>query len=213
MSRFRSLGAVWEAGDPDAPHVKTSLGGSHVDKYFNSDVIVARPDLTAEIVQTVLLPEMLHRNAAPDWVVGYAPFGLFLAHAAAHALKARCAYSDPAVEYDTYFDIQASESVLVVADDMYSGRSVLRTVEKLESRNAIVLPAVFCLVNLSGKTMLGPREIVSVGTLQANIYPGDACPLCEHGSTALTPRPNWSVLSASAAATGSLADTEARPAS
>ena len=194
MGRFRELGAIWEASGASAPHVKTSLAGSHVDRYFNSDAVMAWPDITAEIVRTVLVPEMRRREATPDWVIGYAPFGLFLAHAAAHALGARCAYSDPAAQYDTYFDIRPSESVLVVADDMYSGGSVTKTIKQLESREATVIPVVFCLVNLSGKAMLGAREIVSVATLSTKIYPAEACPLCKEGSPALIPRPNWDTL-------------------
>jgi orotate phosphoribosyltransferase len=196
MERFRDIGAVWEFTDVGTPHVKTSLGGSHVDKYFNSDVVVASPLLTAEIVESVLVPELRQRHLTPDWIVGYAPFGLFLAYAAADALGARCAYSDPGAEYDTYFDIRPTESVLVIADDMFSGRSVVRTIEKLEARRAKIMPTVFCLVNHSGRATLGEREILAVGTLATNIYAADACPLCSKGSSALAPRPNWDVFSA-----------------
>jgi orotate phosphoribosyltransferase len=213
LSCFRELGAVWEAGDADAPHVKTSLAGAHVDKYFNSDAVLSRPELTAEIVRSILQPELLRRELTPAWIVGYAPFGLFLAHAAAHALRTRCAYSDPTAEYDTYFDIQPADPVLVVADDMYSGGSVAKTITQLQRREATVLPIVFCLVNLSGKAALGEREIVSVGAMSTNIYPAEECPLCKQGSPALTPRPNWHTLLSSSHITQAPTETTAHQAS
>jgi orotate phosphoribosyltransferase len=194
---FRQIGAVWEVGQSGAPHVQTSLGGSHVDKYFNSDIVVASPTLTTQVVESVLVPGFSQTARAPDWVLSYAPFGLFLAHAVAQALDARCAYSDPSSEYATHFDIRASESVLVIADDVHSGGSVLKTIEQVERRGARVLPMVFCLANLSGEASLGEREIVSAVTLEPRRYPAETCPLCAEGSPALTPRPNWPTLLAS----------------
>ncbi len=195
--RFRQIGAVWEADRQGAPHVQTSVGGSHVDKYFNSDVVVASPGVTAQVVESVLLPELPQTMAAPSWVLSYAPFGLFLAHAVAQALNARCAYSDPAIGYATHFDIRASESVLVVADDVHSGGSVLKTIEQVERRGARVLPMIFCLANLSGARSLREREIVSAATLEPHRYTAESCPLCAAGSPALIPRPNWLTLLAS----------------
>lgn len=206
LSRFHELGAIWEATDPDAPHVKTSLAGSHVDRYFNSDAVLSWPDITEEIVRTILQPQLAQRRLRPDWVVGYAPFGLFLAQAAARALHARCAYTDPSAKYDTYFQIQSGDSILVVADDMYTGGSVLKTISQLERRGATVLPIIFCLVNLSGKKALAEREILAAGEMAANTYRADECQMCRHGSTALTPRPNWHVLLPAATHQGARAD-------
>lgn len=195
---FRQIGAIWEASQPGAPHVQTSLGGSHVDTYFNSDVVVASPGLTAQVVESVLVPGLSRVTKAPDWVLSYAPFGLFLAHAVAQALDARCAYSDPRSEYAIHFDIRASDSVLVVADDLHSGSSILKTIEQVERRGAQVAPTIFCLANLSGKSALGDRGIVSAAVLEPHRYPAETCPLCAEGSPALAPRPNWPTLLTSA---------------
>jgi len=188
--------------------VQTSLGGSHVDKYFNSNVVVASPELTAQIVESVLVPALSRLIEAPDWVLSYAPFGLFLAHAAAQALDARCAYSDPRSEYAINFDIRASDSVLVIADDVHSGSSILKTIEQVERRGAQAAPAIFCLANLSGKSALGEREIISAVTLEPHRYQAEACPLCAEGSSALAPRPNWPLLLASTRPRGHLQGLE-----
>lgn len=197
MDCFRQIGAVWEAGRPSGPHVRTSLDGSHVDKYFNSDVVVASPKLTTQVVESILVPELSKTGLAPDWILGYAPFGLFIAHAVAQVLDTQCAYSDPSGGYATHFEISASESVLVIADDIYSGGSVLKTIAQVERRGALVAPMIFCLANMSGKRQLGGREIISAVELDAHTYSAGTCPLCAEGSPALAPRPNWQALVAS----------------
>ncbi len=194
MDCFRQIGAVWEASRPGGPHVRTSLDGSHVDKYFNSDVVVASPSLTTQIVKSVLVPELSKTGLAPDWVLGYSPFGLFIAHAVAQALDTQCAYSDPSGGYVTHFEIGPSESVLVIADDIHSGSSVLKTIAQVEHRGAWVIPTIFCLANMSGKRQLGRREILSAVELDAHSYSAETCPLCAEGSPALAPRSNWRAL-------------------
>lgn len=194
--RFREIGALWEVGGASGPHVKTSLGGAHVDRYFNSDVVLASPPLTAEIVASVLVPRLSSLGASPDWVISYAPFGLFLAHAVAEALGARCAYANPSQGYVTHFQIASSESVLVVADDVYSGNSILRVIEQVERGGAKIIPALFCLANMSGSQQLGGREVISAAALTAERFEAGACPMCAAGSPALLPRPNWQALCA-----------------
>jgi orotate phosphoribosyltransferase len=194
INRFRTLGAVWEAASLEAPHVQASLGGSHVDRYFNSDVVVASPALTSEIAESVLLPELEKASLSPDWILGYAPFGLFLAHAVAQLLDARCAYSDPSEDYATQFEIGRSDSVLVVADDLHSGRSATKTIHRAEQRGAQVEPLVFCLANLSGSSSLDERAIITAARMDPQRYQAKECPFCAHGSPALSPRPHWRTL-------------------
>lgn len=193
-TRFLRLGALWTAENDRSPHVATSSGGFHVDRYFNSDIVLASPRLTTEIVDSVLSPRVSHLERPPDWVVTYAPFGLFLAFAVAQALGARCAYVDPADGYATHFDIGESDSALIVADDIYSGTSVLRTLERVEERGAQVIPTIFCLANMAGAPCLEGNEIIPAVALDARRYPPTQCPLCAAGSEALLPRPNWSML-------------------
>jgi orotate phosphoribosyltransferase len=193
---FRRMGALWESNGSEQFHVETSLGGAHVDKYFNSDVVLCSPDLTARIVRSALAPALAKLESVPNWVIGYAPFGLFLAYAVARAVGARCAYADPAAEYATHFDIEAAASVLVVADDVYSGQSVIKTVEAVERRGGRVASFVFCLANMSGEERLGDREIVAATALGAKRYPAEECPMCAQGSQPLLARPNWRTLTA-----------------
>lgn len=196
--RFREIGALWEANTAGGPHVKTSLGGAHVDKYFNSDVVLASPSLTTEIIDSSLVPQLSRLGVAPDWVISYAPFGLFLVHAVAQALGARCAYANPSDDYATHFQIAPSDSVLVIADDVYSGGSILKVVERMRQSGAEVVPVLFCLANMSGAQRLDGHEIISAAALSAERFEAEACPLCAAGSSALLPRPNWHALCASA---------------
>ncbi|HEX6667338.1 MAG TPA: hypothetical protein VF081_12165 [Solirubrobacterales bacterium] len=174
--------------------MKTSLGGAHMDKYFNSDLVLASPELTAAVVTSVLTPELKRLEVAPDWVISYAPYGLFVAHAVASAIGTRCAYGDPAIGYETHFEIASQELVLIVADDINSGRSVVKMIEQVEILGARAAPIVFCLANLSGASRLADREIVSAVALDARRFKEEACPLCDEGSPALLPRPNWNAL-------------------
>jgi orotate phosphoribosyltransferase len=194
LGRFRTRGAVWEAGIAEGPHVKTSLQGKHVDKYFNSDCILSSPPLVEEVVRSVLVPAVAECDLAPTWVVSYAPFGLFLAYACAEVLGARCGYSVPDAGFEIDFAIRRSDSVLLVADDVYSGTSVARTVEAVERKGATVIPLVFALANLSGEAHIGGRRICAAMALAAQTYPEHRCPFCERGSQAILPRPNWALL-------------------
>jgi orotate phosphoribosyltransferase len=196
LERFRASGAVWEAGaHGGAPHVKTSLQGKHLDKYFNSDRVLSRPRLVGDVVRSVLVPKLDELGWSPTWVVSYAPFGLFLAYASADILNASCGYVVPEEGYSTGFAIEPSDSVLVVADDIYSGTSIAATVDAIAQRGARVLPFVFALANLSGEANLGEQSIVAAATLPAQRYEETECPLCERGSPALLPRPNWELFS------------------
>lgn len=172
-------------------HIKTSMIGEHVDAYFNSDIITSQPAVLNEIVKTVLVPFVSQSNEKPDWIVSYAPYGLFIAYSSAEQLNTKCGYTIPQDNYKTDFKVPKTSTVLVVADDMYSGSGVAKTITTLEQMGVKVLPFVFCLANLTGSVKLGDRTIVSAVSITARRYPSDNCEFCKKGSKAVLARPNW----------------------
>ena len=106
-----------------------------------------------------------------------------------HMVKA--GYVDPRNGYKTSFDVKSGEKAIVVADDIYSGGAVKITIKSLEDTEVEVLPLVFALANLSGLTHLGRNEIIAGASIVAERFPADQCKMCDTGSEALDPRPNW----------------------
>ena len=194
QTRFEEMGAFWRHSGGLAPHVKTSMSGKHVDAYFNSDVILSSPELTEEIIESVLIPELQKTDIRPDWVVGYAPYSIPVAQMAARVLAAKFGYSRPDLDFDISFIVRPGDTALVVADDMYGGGATLGTIVKLESMGVEVVPIVFCLANLSGKEKLDDRTIIAASSLKATRYKPDTCALCKNGSEALVARDEWSRL-------------------
>jgi orotate phosphoribosyltransferase len=196
LGRFQQEKVIWQMINNHDPHVKTSMLGEHVNAYFNSDIVTSRPELLEQAINDILLPVIQSAKLKPDWVVSYAPYGLFIAYACARKLNAKCGYTNPNDDYKTSFRISPSEKVLVIADDIYSGAGVRKTIVTLENMNATVLPIVFCLANLSGSAELDNREITSAAYRPAQRYQADTCLFCEQGSEALLARPNWEQLTA-----------------
>ncbi len=194
QDKLEEMGAFWRYQGDNAPHVKTSMSGKHVDAYFNSDVILSDPTLTEEIIESVLISKLQEMDVRPDWVVGYAPYSIPVAQMAARILEAKFGYSRPGLDFDISFNIQPGDTALVVADDMYGGGATLGTIAKLESMGVEVVPVVFCLANLSGNEKLDDRTIIAATSLKATKYQPDACALCEDGSEALVARDNWAKL-------------------
>ena len=194
IKRFQSMGALWQMSDTKSPHVQTSMSGTHVDAYFNSDIVTCQPELLDQIVEDTLLPVLKFRDFKPDWIFTYAPYGILTADAIARKLGVKCGYTNPLTDNFTGFKVTDNSTVLVVSDDIYGGGGILGTIKALENIGAKVIPIVFALANLSGNTELEGREIISAIQLHCNQYGAALCPLCKHGSKALIARSNWEEL-------------------
>jgi orotate phosphoribosyltransferase len=198
LHEFRELGAIWQLKSSHHPHVKTSMSGKHVDAYFNSDLIASRPEIVDAVVDSVLIPALKTCGHKPTWVVGYAPYSILVAYACAQKPGVRCGYSKPSDNYDISFPISSNDTVLVVADDLYTGDAVIRTIDTLKTMGAKIAPYTFALMNLSGSDQLGECHIIAGGNLPARKWAPDSCTLCNSGSEALLSRPNWQLFRAPA---------------
>lgn len=171
---------------------------------------------------------VLDMGMEPDWVLGHAPFAEIPAYALAQALRRRgglstqAAYSRlvsrsrdvsrpsaPGGDYVTTFPLQPGDDILLIADDVVTGASTVKTGKDAESKGGVILPIVPCLANLSLSDTLtfGPdRELplLAASTFTPRRYRTRAerssgervrCELCV-GSVALAPREgdNWAEL-------------------
>ncbi len=191
-NEFLKKKALWKY-DKSSVHVQTSQSGLHSDLYLNTDYIVSNVLLVEKIVKEVFSEELISREIKPDWVVTYPPFGLAIAYALARQTGAKFAYVDTKAEVCN-FDIKKGEKVIVVGDDIYSGRSIKKTINIMTKLGAKVESPIFTIGNFTGtKTLLG-LEVVSAISERGNLYAEKDCPMCKSESKAVLPRPNWNVL-------------------
>lgn len=174
-------------------HVQTSESGMHSDLYLNTDKVVSDVSLVEEIVKNVFSKELALRKIKPDWIITYPPFGLVIAYVLAREVGAKFGYVDTKEEACN-FDIKNGEKVIVVGDDIYSGGSIKKTIEIVNSLGAKVQSPIFTIGNFSGTEALLNLEIVSAISEHGNLYNEKDCPMCKAGSKAVLPRPNWNAL-------------------
>lgn len=193
---FEDAGAIWRmpADQPNAPHVATRLSGLHVASYFNSDMIVSRPDLLDDVIEDILVPQIEERGILPDWVLSYAPYGVLVAGACARILGSQVAYTNPAANNQLSREPEEGDEVLVVCDDLHGGGSVRSVITQAELYEAKPTPMVFTLANMSGSRVLDGYDVVSVVEIEKAEHPKDDCPMCRAGSYVLDARENWAEL-------------------
>lgn len=90
--------------------------------------------------------------------------------------------------------IQQGEHVLIVDDALATGRNVDLAVDAVEKAGGMVLPVIGALVNRSGISEIGGREVVALIEHPASVWTQEECPLCKSGSRAICPKQNWAVL-------------------
>ena len=184
--------AVWRYDDSSL-HVKTSESGMHSDLYLNTDYIVSDVSLVEEIVEDIFLKELNLRNIKPDWVISYPPFGLAVAYALARQAGSKYGYVDIQTKLCN-FDIKAGEKVIIVGDDIYSGGSIKKTIEIINSLGAKVQSPILTIGNFSGAEVLSGLEVISAISEKGNLYDENDCLMCKLGSKAVSPRQNWNEL-------------------
>lgn len=193
---FEDAGAIWRMPENNSgsAHVVTRLSGLHVTSYFNSDMIVSRPDLLDEVVEDVLVPQIEDRGILPDWVLSYAPYGVLVAGVCARILGAQVAYTNPSANSQFSGEPEEGEEVLVVCDDLHGGGSVREVVSQAQFYGANPAPIVFTLANMSGSRILDGLDVISAVEIEKREHPKDDCPMCKAGSFALDARENWAEL-------------------
>jgi len=81
--------------------------------------------------------------------------------------------------------------VLVVADDIFSGGSVLQTIRAVHAQRCTVVPLVFAFGNFSGKTSIEGFEIVSVISRRVDVCDVADSPLVARGVRPVNAREYW----------------------
>ncbi len=98
------------------------------------------------------------------------------------------------------FEVKPGQKVLVVEDTISTGGSTLKTIEGIEKSGVPVeniLPYIVCLVNRSGSSKLGGRDIRALLTLNITNWKAEDCPYCKAGSQVVRPKADWAALTAS----------------
>ena len=191
LERFRYESAYLEFSKKDY-HVKT-VSGKHIDKYLNTDYIVSKPSLLNDIIDLEFIPKIDTLETEIDWVITYPPYGLPIASVLSNKLNIKFAYIQGGVSNECFFNLQEGENCLIIADDIYSGKSLLRVIESIHSKKASS-KYIFSLANFQENDILFNHEVFSLIKLPTKLWSELDCPLCKLGSKAVHPRSNWNIL-------------------
>jgi orotate phosphoribosyltransferase len=194
---FEDYGAIWiHNGDPKRPHALLT-SGLHSDGFVNCTKVTQNPNVLEDAVSQGLSQQL--SDLRPDWVIGSAFGAITFAHAVAHHLGARAGFTEK--EGDAMklarFEIEPSETVLVVEDTISTGGSTKKTIEGIRSAGVPdeqILPYIIALVNRSGSEKLAERKIRALLTPVIHAWAPADCPLCKAGSQPVRPKANWNEL-------------------
>jgi orotate phosphoribosyltransferase len=196
---FTERGAIWiHDGKPARPHALLT-SGMHSDGFVNCTRITQDP----ELLQRILSGADGMRGKLPteniDWVIGSALGAVTFAYAVAAALKVNSGFTEKDGEAMklSRFEVGPEQKVLVVEDTISTGGSTLKTLEGVHAAGVDekrILPYIVCLVNRSGMSALGGREIRSLLAPDIHMWKPEECPLCKVGSQAVRPKSHWNEL-------------------
>src|ERR1043165_2457018 len=187
-SIFKQHGAIWiHEGNPQRPHALLT-SGLHSDGFVNCSLVTQDAALLDRIVtHDGGLPSKL--TDKPDWVIGSPMGAITLAYAIAVRLGAKAGFTEKDGEAMKLarFEVKSNEKVLMVEDTISTGGSTLKSIEAIQKAgvpDGNILPYIVCLVNRSGSSTLGGRQLRALLTLDIHNWPPEECPLCKAGSQA-----------------------------
>lgn len=143
----------------------------------------------------LLVPQL--KGERVQWVVGAGTDAIAMAYELASLLGCCAAFTEPETTGDlalSHFRLEPAAHALVCEDVLTTGGTTAATIAALENGRAKVLEFLCTIANRSGCANLGPCEIVSLVQPSFNVWPPDACPLCQQGSPAVRPKGNWHLL-------------------
>jgi orotate phosphoribosyltransferase len=168
QQRFNDLGAEWEYRGGDVCALYT-LSGKVSDYYFNSEVISRNPEVLGALCREIYLPEIQRRKLSVDLVASYPPYGVAFTKALAQELGVEScllhSLSSPTLERD----VKRGTNVLVVADDIFSGSSVVKTIHAAKAKECVVAPVVFAFGNFSGNNAIEGLDIGKFSNKDVNL--------------------------------------------
>lgn len=179
MTGAELLGLYEEAGALLRGHFQLR-SGMHSDRYLQSALLLARPDLAARAGRGVA---DLLREDAPETILAPALGGVILGHEAARALGVRFLFAER--KGDDFllrrgFRLERGEYVAIVEDVVTTGGSVRQVIEMAGAFGARVLSAAALVDRSEGKARF-PVPFHAVAQLRLDTYPPDRCPLCARG--------------------------------
>jgi orotate phosphoribosyltransferase len=196
---FQQQGAIWiHDGLKTRPHALLT-SGLHSDGFVNCTYVTQQPALLQRIISSNDGLAPLLPASGVDWVIGSAYGAITLAYAVALQIGCRAGFTEKdgdAMKFSR-FEPVSSSSILVVEDTITTGGSTLKTIEGIQAAGVPedrILPCIVCLVNRSGQSHLGSREIRSLLKLDIHTWKPDDCPLCREGSQAVRPKSHWAEL-------------------
>ncbi len=215
LNIFKQIDAFWEhSGNPKQPHIITSAGG-HTGHYFNSDILVGDESLMRVAVSDLI--ELFTQNEGDiskvQAVVGPQSGATKLAEMISWQIwdltGNDCISASPAkivkggqksmVFSREECDLIRGRYALPCDDVLTTGESVDLTVDAIENVGGAAMPFVLVLVNRSGLTKVGGREIIALINHPMPVWEPEKCLLCPQGSEAIRPEgpAEWARLNAS----------------
>lgn len=187
---FKELGAEWEYRGGDVCALYT-LSGKVSDYYFNSEVISEKPEVLRALCEEIFLPELRRRSIDVDVVASYPPYGVSFADTLAKALGVRSCLLRSIGTAELDQDIKEGSRVLVVADDIFSGGSVRRTMQAALAKRCTLVPAVLAFGNFSGGPSIDGVEIFAVINRKVELFDLADSPLVAKGVRPVNARQHW----------------------
>ncbi len=190
---FRDMGAEWEYNGGDVCALYT-LSGKVSDYYFNSEVISKNPQMLSSLCREVYLPELQRLKISVDLVASYPPYGVAFANSLAQALGVGSCFisslSSPNIEQE----VNKGTRILAVADDIFSGSSLVKTIQAALVKQCKVVPVVFAFGNFSGRASLEGFDIFSVINRRVELFDVADSPLVARGVRPVNAREHWGQL-------------------
>ena len=209
---YQRKGALWIHDDnPKRPHALLT-SGKHSNGFFNSRLVIPDENLLHAAASDLLklFEEQGGDSTKIQGVVGPQTGATRLAQLLSNEVNQTtgnyCFSASPAkagegaeksmVFSDEERKIIHSEYVLLCEDVLTTGGSVDLAVEAVERAGGVAMPYVLVLVNRSGLTEVGGRQIIALIDRAMPMWEPDDCPLCKNGSEAVRPKENWAKLNA-----------------
>lgn len=158
-------------------HFKLS-SGLHSERYLQCALVLQHPD-AAEKLAKELAKRFLKSRI--DAVIGPALGGVTLAYEVARALGARGMFTerqDGSMTLRRGFTVKKGEKILVVEDVVTTGGSTKEVIEAVKRSGGVVV-GVGCVIDRSGGKIDFGAPFVSLGVVDAQVYPEGSCPLCK----------------------------------
>jgi len=181
MTNEEVLELFYDSGAMLKGHFKLT-SGRHSDVYFEKFTILRQPPYVERLCHMM---SGLFRDDRVELVVGPTTGGVIIAYEVARQLGTDAIYAEPneagtARVFKRGFDIDPGTRVLIVDDILTTGRSV-REVIDLCTRYQAHIVGIGLLLDRSGGQTRFEYPLKALGTVAADSWDPNDCPLCAQG--------------------------------